>query len=83
MWRMDRARREPELRVERALSMDQPRALADLSEGERNQALARFRILQPFFDGQTSLTAIARKQAVTLRTLQRWVTGSRQHWNRK
>jgi putative transposase len=54
--------------------MDQHRALADLSESERDQAVARFRILQPFLDGQTSLTAIAREQAVTLRTLQRWVT---------
>ena len=53
------------------LTVEQPPALADLSEGERDQALARFRILQPFFDGRTSLTAIAREQAVTLRTLQR------------
>ena len=54
-------------------TVEQPRALADLSEGERDQALARFRILQPFLDGRTSLTVIAREQAVTLRTLQRWV----------
>src|SRR5919202_5149261 len=60
--------------MERVPSMEQHRALADLSEGERDQALARFRILQPFLDGQTSLTAIAQEQAVTLRTLQRWVT---------
>ena len=53
--------------------MDQPQALAELSEGERDQALTRFRILQPFLDGQTSLTAIAQQQALTLRTLQRWV----------
>ena len=55
------------------LTVEQPQALADLSEGERDQALARFRILQPFLDGRTSLTVIAREQAVTLRTLQRWV----------
>src|SRR5919202_403781 len=74
MWRMDHVRREAELRVEREPSMDEHRAFADLSEGERDRALARFRILQPFLDGQTSLTAIGREQAVTLRTLQRWVT---------
>ncbi len=54
-------------------TVEQPRALADLSEGERERALARFRILQPFLDGQTSLTAIAQEQVITLRTLQRWV----------
>jgi putative transposase len=53
--------------------MDEPRVLAELSESERDQALARFRVLQPFLEGETSLTAIAQAQVVTLRTLQRWV----------
>lgn len=53
--------------------MDEPPALVELSETELAQALARFRILQPYLEGQTSLTAIAQDQAVTLRTLQRWV----------
>jgi putative transposase len=48
-------------------------ALAALSEAERTQALARFRILQPYLEEQTSLTAIAQEQAVTLRTLQLWL----------
>jgi putative transposase len=47
--------------------------LTQLSEAEREQALARFRTLQPFLKGQTTLTAIAQAQVVELRTLQRWV----------
>jgi putative transposase len=53
---------------------DEPSALTDLSDTERAQALTRFEIVQPFFEGQTSLTAIAQHQAISLRTLQRWVT---------
>jgi putative transposase len=51
---------------------EQP-SLAALSETEREQALQRFRILRPYLDGQQSLAAIAQEQAVTPRTLQRWV----------
>lgn len=53
--------------------MDSSLTLTELSEAEREQALARFRILQPFLEGQTTLTAIAEAQGVQLRTLQRWV----------
>jgi len=53
--------------------VDEPRALAELSKGERDRALTRFRILQPFLEEEASLTAIAQEQAVTLRTLQRWL----------
>lgn len=58
--------------------MDNSPALTELSETERAQALARFQLLQPFLEGKTSLTALARDQIVTLRTLQRWVTRYRQ-----
>jgi putative transposase len=48
-------------------------SLTELTEEERQQALARYQLLQPFLDGQTSLTNIAKTQKQTLRTLQRWV----------
>src|SRR5690242_3537935 len=54
--------------------MNEPPALVALSPVEREQAFTRFQILQPFLEGQTSLTALAQNQTVTLRTLQRWVT---------
>lgn len=54
--------------------MDESPSLNELSDTERAQALARFQIVQPFLEGQTLLTAIAQEQAVTLRTLQRWVS---------
>src|SRR5215210_2314729 len=63
-------------------SMDEPSTLAAWSEAERAQrapeALARFRILQPFLEGQLPLNAIARVERIPLRTLQRWVTRYRQ-----
>jgi putative transposase len=54
--------------------MDEIPALTTLSPAEREQALTRFQLLQPFLAGQTSLTTLAQDQTVTLRTLQRWVT---------
>jgi putative transposase len=54
--------------------MDKTPALATLSPAEREQALTRFQLLQPFLEGQTSLTNLAQGQTITLRTLQRWVT---------
>jgi putative transposase len=53
--------------------MDEPPAVRLLSDAERAQALAHFRLLQPYLEGQTSLTAVARSQHLPLRTLQRWV----------
>ncbi len=53
--------------------MDERLALTALSEAEREQAWHRFQVLQPYLDGQQSLAAIAQEQAVTPRTLQRWV----------
>ena len=54
--------------------MDKTLALATLNPAEREQALTRFQLLQPFLEGQASLTTLAQEQTVTLRTLQRWVT---------
>jgi putative transposase len=53
--------------------MSETPALVTLSPVEREQAFTRFQLLQPFLEGQTSLTALAQNQTVTLRTLQRWV----------
>jgi putative transposase len=58
--------------------VDDPSPLTKLSEAERAQAFARFQLLHLFLEGQTSLTAIAQDQAVTLRTLQRWVSRYRE-----
>jgi putative transposase len=47
--------------------------LTQITEAEREQALAKLKILRPYFDGGISLQKIAKKHGVTLRTLQRWV----------
>ena len=59
--------------------MDAEPTVVTLSETEREQALARFRLLQPYLDGQTSLSAVARKHSIPLRTAQRWVARYRTH----
>jgi len=53
--------------------MDEPPPARLLSDTERAQALARFRLLQPYLEGETLLAAVARAQDMPLRTLQRWV----------
>jgi len=58
--------------------VDEPSDLTALSETEREQALARFRLLQPHLEGRISLRALAQTQRVTLRTLQRWLARYRQ-----
>ncbi len=58
--------------------MSQPLPLTELDEEARQQALARYQLLEPFLNGQTSLTAIAETYKLTLRTLQRWVRRYRQ-----
>jgi putative transposase len=52
--------------------LSKQRHLTALSEAERDQALARFRVLQPFLDGQLALREIAGQRDLKLRTLQRW-----------
>ena len=39
--------------------MNYPPMLTALNEEERAQALARFRLLQPYFEGQATLRAVA------------------------
>lgn len=58
--------------------MDDSQTPTELSEIERERALARYRIVQPFLEGRSSLTAIAREQGFKLRTLQHWVARYRQ-----
>jgi transposase-like protein len=53
--------------------------LGNLSESHRQNALARFRIIRPFLDAEVSLTAIAEKNDVPVRTARRWVRHYRQH----
>ena len=53
--------------------MDRSRALTDLSDGERNQALERFGIIQPFLERGVPLTKLVHEADVPLRTLRRWV----------
>jgi len=59
--------------------MDEQPVLAALSKSERGQALKRFRLLQPFLEGQATLSAVARDRKIPLRTAQRWVTQYRQY----
>src|SRR5438477_8474900 len=53
--------------------MDEPLPLTTLSEVERQRALERFRLLQPFLAGQATLRAVARAHGLALRTAHRWV----------
>jgi putative transposase len=50
-----------------------PSALTSLSEGAREQALARFQLLRPFLEEGVPLTQIAQQSGEPLRTLLRWV----------
>lgn len=59
-------------------NVDEPSMLVTCSEAERAQALARFGLIQPFLDGETALSIIARTRRIPLRTLQRWVMRYRQ-----
>lgn len=52
--------------------------LTELSEVERDQALDRFRIIQPFLEGKATLTEVAKQHGILLRTAQRWVARYRQ-----
>jgi putative transposase len=53
--------------------------LNSVPEAERNRAMDRFRILQPFLEEEMALTQVARQQGLALRTAQRWVMQYRQH----
>lgn len=48
--------------------------LTELSEQERDEALGRYKIIQPFLEGQTTLKAAARAHNISYRTAARWVS---------
>jgi putative transposase len=50
------------------------RTLAELSGEERERALARFHLIEPYLTGQWPLSSIAKEAGVPLRTAQRWVS---------
>lgn len=50
-----------------------PPQLAMLAEAVRQQAMARFHIIQPFVERGVPLPEVARHHGVTLRTARRWV----------
>jgi len=47
--------------------------LASLSEEQRQQALERFRLLQPHLEQGRPLIQVAREAGIPFRTAQRWV----------
>lgn len=47
--------------------------LTELSKQERDEALGRFKIIQPFLEGQTTLKAAAQAHNISYRTAKRWV----------
>jgi len=49
------------------------RAITQLSEGEREQAMARFAVLRPHLEEGASLARAARAARVALRTAERWL----------
>ncbi len=59
--------------------MDELSALTSLSEEDRDQALKRFHLIQPFLEGQMTLSAVAEESGIPLRTAQRWVNRYQQY----
>ena len=58
--------------------MADPLPLTARSEDERNQVLARFYLLRPFFEEGVPLARLAQQQKLALRTARRWVRQYRQ-----
>lgn len=52
--------------------------LASATEAQREQALERFSLIQPFLEGDIPLTHVAAMQRLPLRTLRQWVQRYRQ-----
>ena len=52
--------------------------LASATEVQREQALERFSLIQPFLEGDISLTRVAAMHQLPLRTLRQWVQRYRQ-----
>lgn len=55
------------------------RQLTDLTEARREQAMARWRVLRPFFEEGVPLTKLAEAAGLGERTLQRWAARYRTH----
>ena len=55
------------------------RTLSELSTEERERALARFHLIEPYLTEQRPLSSIAKEAEVPLRTVQRWVSQYRKH----
>ena len=55
------------------LGMSPSFLIDDLAESQREEALRRFRILQPALEDDVPLTAVAGNAGVSLRTAQRWM----------
>ena len=53
-------------------------SLTELDEQERAEAIARYKIILPFLEGQATLKAVAQAHSVAYRTAQRWVSCYRQ-----
>lgn len=53
--------------------MDQELALADLTEGQREQAMVRFEVLRPHLEGEVPLSHASSGAGVALRTARRWL----------
>lgn len=52
-------------------------SLTELSNDQRQQALARFRLLQPYLEGRATLKSIVEAHGLSRRTAQRWVKKGR------
>lgn len=48
--------------------------LSGVSEADRDQALARFRLIQPYLEERRSLQLVASDANLSFRTTQRWVS---------
>ncbi|MGH7121553.1 MAG: Mu transposase C-terminal domain-containing protein [Acetobacteraceae bacterium] len=58
----------------REMSEPQGRALTQLSQSQRERAMARFAVLQPHLEEGASLAQAARAAGVALRTAERWLS---------
>ena len=54
-------------------------SLTDMSEEERENALARYAIIGTYLEGDCSQVALAKRSGVPVKTLQRWVRRYRAH----
>jgi putative transposase len=53
--------------------MDAPVPLGNIPDAERDRALHRFRLIQPFLEDRVTLVQLAKDHGVALRTAERWI----------